>query len=58
MSNGLDLNVVEMQRYKEFKMQHCGVVYFKVYPGGIGTKIVVCCEGCGEEYDITDYDCW
>ena len=58
MSNGLNLNDIEMQRYQSFKMQHCGVVYFKVYLGGIGTKIIVCCEGCKEEYDITDYDCW
>ncbi len=25
---------------------------------GIGTAITIKCPGCGEEKNITDYDCW
>ena len=58
MSKGLDLNEVEERRALEFSAKHCGQIYYKVWNMGIGTKINICCEGCGLEQDITDYDCW
>ena len=58
MSLGLNLDEVEESRVEAFAAKHCGQIYYKVWNTGIGTKIVICCEGCGAEEDISDYDCW
>jgi len=55
---GLMLNDKEMKLADEFKNEHCGHIYYKVYPTGIGMKIMICCEGCKVEEDITDYESW
>lgn len=58
MSKGLDLNDIESARADEFIKQHCGQIHYKVWYTGVGTKINICCEGCGLEQDISDYDSW
>jgi len=54
----VNLNEVEQRAYEEFLGSHCCAVYFRIYPGSIGSQIFVCCEGCKQEQDITDYDSW
>jgi len=58
MSTGLNLNDIEQQRADEFKARHCGKIYYKVWFTGIGVVVIICCEGCKAEEDISNYECW
>ena len=64
------LNKKEEKEFNSFTEKHrkcrensedCLGNYFfsyKIIPTGIGDIIKIKCEQCGEEKDITDYDCW
>lgn len=62
------LNLIELARLKAFKDKHAescpgistigGKFTYIFTPTGIGTAIVVRCNACGEEEDITDINSW
>ena len=57
------INEVEQARAEEFikKHNHNNVMTTFTYSfttTGIGTTIFIKCNNCGEEENITDYDCW
>lgn len=35
-----------------------GNISYKFTPTSVGTAVVIKCFCCGEEKNITDYDCW
>ena len=65
-----NISGVELDKVNEFKKKHCksctskqnltaGEYWsYKFIPSGIGTTVIVKCNLCGEEEDITNYDCW
>lgn len=54
----------EMKAERAFRDSHyksCkngGKYLYELTRTGIGTAITIKCPACGEEKDITDYDCW
>ena len=62
------LDPVELARLTAFKEKHAkscpaittigGKFTYIFTPTGVGTAIVVRCNACGEEKDITDVDSW
>ena len=51
----------EWRKFLEHHSSHCGTQGHCIYDlcgTGIGTVIKLKCPICGEEVDITDYDCW
>ena len=54
----------EKKAERAFRDSHCkscenGCRYLYELTGtGVGTAITIKCPVCGEEKDITDYDCW
>lgn len=62
------LSPIELARLKAFKDKHAescpgittigGKFTYIFTPTGIGTAVVVRCNACGEEKDITDVDSW
>lgn len=60
----------ELDKVNEFKKKHresctnkqnltAGEYWtYKFIPGGIGTIITIKCNLCGEEENVTDYNCW
>ena len=62
------LSPIELARLKAFKDKHAescpgittigGKFTYIFTPTGIGTAVVVRCNACGEEKDITDIDSW
>ena len=60
----------ELDRVNEFKKKHresctskqnltAGEYWsYTFIPGGIGTIKTIKCNLCGEEENVTDYDCW
>lgn len=62
-----ELNEVEESNFEKFRKAHknciatdaMGMKYtFTFIPGGIGTVVIVKCNICKCETDITDIDCW
>ena len=52
------LNEKEQATYEEFRRKHCGSISLKFKPTPVGVAVIVQCEGCGIEQDITDYESW
>ena len=62
------LDLIEQGRLQAFKEKHAkscpgistigGKFTYIFTPTGVGTAIVVRCNACGEEKDITDVDSW
>lgn len=62
------LDLIEQGRLEAFKEKHAescpgittigGKFTYIFTPTGIGTAIIVRCNACGEEKDITDVDSW
>lgn len=60
----------ELDKVNEFKKKHresctskqnltAGEYWtYTFIPGGIGTVTIIKCNLCGEEENVTDYDCW
>ena len=56
-----DKEYQEWRKFLEYHSSHCGTNGRCIYDlcgTGIGTVIKLKCPICGEEADITDYDCW
>lgn len=52
------MNEIELERYNEFQLKHCGVIEIIITPTGISDKVELRCKGCNERIDISDYDSW
>ena len=49
------------KNFKHYHYEKCkngNTYWYKLTGTGVGTAIVVKCDKCGEELNITDYDCW
>lgn len=67
-----EITGVELDNVEQFKKKHrescvnnkdnnltAGEYWsYTFIPGGIGSTVIVKCNLCGAEQDVTDYDCW
>lgn len=67
MITKFELTENETKKAEEFEEKHrkChkpttigGGIEYKFFPNAIGAAVSIKCGFCGEEENITDYDCW